>query len=262
MKKLWDDLDNFYVFRKQTVREMTRDLIKNPKVGREDAEGMMQLAAELASVESEARRNGIQRDLDNQELIGEIIEARIPFEAKEFYTEEAKKAVNDKNYTSKYKDLMEYVKVRARVNQSRGQAKTYCKIAMLSDDRATEPRKSPIKEPTDKPRCQLCQSMHNIWDCNVLQGMSMEAKVETLMKQGLCFRCMKKEKHRSRECTANHMRCGKCKRTNHYEVICGMPAYLGKKRADEEAAKRQANKEEGATGGAASAGTEKGNEKA
>ena len=65
----------------------------------------------------------------------------------------------------------------------------------------------------------------------------MEAKVETLMKHGLCFRCMKKEKHRSRECTANHMRCSKCQRTNHYEVVCGMPAYMGKRKSDEEAAK-------------------------
>ena len=135
MKKLWDDLDNFYVFRIQSVRELTRELVKNPKVGKDDAEGMMHLAAELASVESEAKRNGIQKDLDNQDLIGEIIESRIPFEAKEFYTEEAKKAVNDRRFTSKYKDLVEYVKLRARVNQSRGNAKTFCKIALLSDDR-------------------------------------------------------------------------------------------------------------------------------
>ena len=226
-------MDNFFNFQVQTVTEMTRDLVSEPEIDKDDADMMIRLAAELASVESEAKRNSLQDDLDKQDLIREIIQTRVPYFAEPFYLAEAKKTAKNPKFRFGFHDLIDFIRMRARVNQAQNRTKAYHKVANMEKKVGCGPKTSVARE----PKCPICSSIHHIWDCNHLSGLSMEKKIENLKRHGLCYSCLKKEGHLSKDCKETNIYCGKCYREGHYEVMCGLPAYFRQVMAGEASAK-------------------------
>merc|ERR1712228_844935 len=104
----------------QTAAERIRPIVAKGKVGRDDASGLMELMADLKAVLNESTYARVEDQLDQQDIIREIVMAKVPHMADKFYEKEAKKMKKDKRFRFKYQDLVSEIADRAQVLKLQG----------------------------------------------------------------------------------------------------------------------------------------------
>ena len=112
--------------------------------------------------------------------------------------------------TGKEKKTLDAVARLAPAQVSNG-PKTFSDVVAKSPPKTQQPL--PVKA-----RCEFCPNSnapHWSEDCSVfLAAKSVTERREMARKKGLCFRCMKREKHIAANCTAEMPKCGTCKRAH------------------------------------------------
>ena len=87
-------------------------------------------------------------------------------------------------------------------NGTRGKAKTIRSLATNTEQ----------KESTDTRNCEYCKgTSHNLETCFKLAKLSNDEKLKFIRQQGMCFACLKKGNHISKDCE-NKLVCKECAR--------------------------------------------------
>ena len=86
--------------------------------------------------------------------------------------------------------------------------KTFSDVVAKSPPKTQQPL--PVKE-----KCKFCEKGHEAEDCPTLMATkSVFDRREMARKKGLCFRCMKREKHIAYNCPGPMPKCGVCKKAH------------------------------------------------
>ena len=240
VKEIWKSLDDFFSMFSRSISEMIDPIVQKPEVREGDMEALVELMAELGSVESEARRMGLERELDLGHIISKIVSRRIPHLAETFFTKEAEKRELDEEFRFKFADLQRFLKTKASVLKATGKA-TYSRIASLAEKRPPPPpqqRTPPQKGPAYKVTCRFCQGKHETEDCERLLNMGIEERARILNKHGFCFKCLK-QGHKRFDCKENPT-CAKCGMQGHQLLLHGLPTIQKRKAWEERQAKAKA----------------------
>ena len=86
--------------------------------------------------------------------------------------------------------------------------RTFSDVVAKSPPKAQPPL--PVKE-----KCEFCENEHWSEDCpTFLAVKTITERRQLAMKKGLCFRCMRREKHIAIECKAEKPKCSLCPRAH------------------------------------------------
>ena len=232
VKTIWKSLDKFFSMFTRSISEMIEPIIQKPQVEEDDMEALVQLTAELGSVESEAKRMGLQKELDLGHIISRIVSKRIPHLAETFFTKEAEKRESDEEFRFKFADLQRFIQTKATVLKATGKTRTYSKIAVMSESgpqhyHHPQQRTPPQKIPPSKVSCRFCKAKHETEECEKLLKMGIEERAEALNKNGFCIKCLEKG-HKRFDCKKNPT-CAKCDRPGHQMLLHGLPTIQRRK---------------------------------
>ena len=232
VKTIWKSLDKFFSMFTRSISEMIEPIIQKPQVEEDDMEALVELTAELGSVESEAKRMGLQKELDLGHIISRIVSKRIPHLAETFFTKEAEKRESDEEFRFKFADLQRFIQTKATVLKATGKTRTYSKIAAMSESgpqhyHHPQQRTPPQKIPPSKVSCRFCKAKHETEECEKLLKMGIEERAEALNKNGFCIKCLEKG-HKRFDCKKNPT-CAKCDRPGHQMLLHGLPTIQRRK---------------------------------
>ena len=113
VKEMWEELDALYNLHILTAEERVKEILKKPKVAKENSSAHILLMADLKTLWREAEEDDMERQLDRPEIVRDIVMGRIPYMADDFYTKEGKKRVKDPVFRMKFRDLLEMITLRA-----------------------------------------------------------------------------------------------------------------------------------------------------
>ena len=137
--------------------------------------------------------------------------------ADKFYEKEAKRMEKDKRFKFKFQDLINEIADRAQVlklqgkNTGKASLQQTAKVAATSSVsqgsfrdavRDSPPKQQgiiPSKQPSNQMRCRFCSQQHTTEGCTKLLAMNLQQRMDSLKKQGFCYRCLHKG-HVARDC--------------------------------------------------------------
>ena len=236
VEEAWKQLDGFFELRIQTAAERIRPIVSTGKIDKNDLEAHLNLLADLGGIRSHAKIAGVEAHLDRDDIVREVVMAKIPYAADEFYSKEAK-AKKKKNSTFRFTfdHIIEKVEERAQVLKAQGKTVTHksqtAKVAATATMPATVQSKSyggalknsppkqqqPLRQAASAPRettpkqqqCNYCNAKHQTSECGKLKQISVDARINELKRKGLCFRCLEGG-HLARDCQQTTVRCDEC----------------------------------------------------
>ena len=86
--------------------------------------------------------------------------------------------------------------------------RTFSNVVAKSPPKAQQPLPA-------KAKCEFCENKHWSEDCPTFLAVKTIAERRQLaMRKGLCFRCMRREKHIAIECKAEKPKCSLCSRAH------------------------------------------------
>ena len=199
------------------------------------------LYTELLQAETMAITLGQVEQLDRREMIGKVVNGRLPHLKKDFWLGDTDRILTTGKSTS-FADLKGMVEREIRILTAQK--------ALLGDD-APVPRQKPSpsrretpaaaapdarpetrksRVPTDS--CSVCNNDdHPTSVCEALSRMEMNMKLETIRKKFLCVHCLEKG-HIGKECN-NVPTCAIC-RKKHNTLLHGRPKLDFRKKKQEE----------------------------
>ena len=155
--------------------------------------------------------------------------------AKTFYKKQYKLMKREPLYRWGFVDVIEDLQEEAQILKSGGlssklptgkEKKSFDDVVKLapaqvpngpktfSDVVAKSPPKAQQLLPV-KAKCEFCENRHWLEDCpTFLAAKTIPERQELAMKKGLCFRCMRREKHITIECKAEKPKCNLCPRAH------------------------------------------------
>ena len=123
----------------------------------------------------------------------------------------------DKRFKFKFQDLIDEVADRAQVlklqgkNSAKSQTQQTAKVAAVSSTtqgsfrdvvRDSPPKHQgpiPSRQQVIQQKCRFCLLQHTTESCTKLLAMSLQQRLESLKKQGFCYRCLHKG-HVAKDC--------------------------------------------------------------
>ena len=91
IREIWGQLDLYYAAQIQTAAERVRPILSKGRIQKEDIDGLIELMSELLAIKTHLKSEGMEADLDRQDIIRDIINKRLHFMSEEFYKAEVKK---------------------------------------------------------------------------------------------------------------------------------------------------------------------------
>ena len=237
LEELWSDFDEFYNRKAMTALERISPVIEKPQIRKNDVELHLELLAELKAIKREAEQARNARALDREDIVRDIVTKRIPYMADDFYKIQATQRRDNKAFRLKFDDLIREVKERTQTLKAQGKVSKSNYVPRLAPTKTqdTDKTEQPQSKTQDsiENKCHLCQSAHPMDKCNRLMRMKLEARIEYLKKEGICFRCFQKG-HIVRECPAKIFpKCTECP-YRHHTVLHGAALLNQNKKRDEE----------------------------
>ena len=222
----WENLEEVYGRRDQIMEESLRSVKRPTKSVSHNRETLLDLRADMRSLEGVARSLGCESALKNPELIGNLycsldddlrrnLEFFLPPDQWTFWAfiEFLSKEISyvDCLHEMKIKqDVRPTTQSRVKTNfnqaTSRGGRKEATRIAcneILRED-ATSKRQFCVLHPES--------SQHSLAACRTFRNLSVTERWDVCRRFDLCFNCFKKD-HQIKACTQT--RCEKCKKFHH-----------------------------------------------
>ena len=209
LKKIWDQLDFYYVAQIQTASERIKPILNKGKINKEDVDGLIDLVSDLLAIQTQMTNAGMQQELDRQDIVRDLVTRKIPYMSEEFYKKETKRQKKDPKFRMEFDDLIQEVRDRARTLKAQGltskkeEPQTVKVAAALGTNKGEKWSKkveSPPKEQPEGRKCLKCNSLrHGMDKCNELLNMEMADVVGFFKKQRVCFNCLGTD-HMSKWC--------------------------------------------------------------
>ena len=236
VKAAWKELDGYYAVHIQTAAERIRPIVAKGKVGKNDVSGLMELMAELKATFNESKYSGVEGQLDQQDIIREVIMAKVPHMADKFYEKEARKMKKDKRFKFKFQDLISEVADRAQVLKLQGKntgevkGQQTAKVAVMTSGaqgsfrdvlRDSPPKQQgplPPRQAGNSPKCRFCLQGHLTESCSRLSSMSLQQRFDSLKKAGFCYRCLHKG-HVAKDCGVRQPPICKTCKLGHQSIL-------------------------------------------
>ena len=209
--------------------------MKRPAVVANDLESIIGMLSVLQGIWYEAKTTKSENGLNKDEIVQSLVNEKLGFMAKSFYKKQYKMTKSEPLYRRGFVDVIEDLQEEAQILKARGLAskpptgkerKTLDAVARLapaqvqngpktfSDVVAKSPPKTQQPLPV-KEKCEFCEKGHKAEDCPTLMSTkSVFDRREMARKKGLCFRCMKREKHIAYNCPGPMPKCGVCKKAH------------------------------------------------
>ena len=207
----------------------------------------------MLTIQTQLAAEGMDEDLDRQDIIRDIFNKKLPFMSEEFYRQEIKKQKKEPKYRMKFDDMLQALSDKVRTMKAQGisSKKEDAKIASLdSNDNNDAWKRKAASPPKQMPpskasviKCFVCNASHPLDKCNKLRNMPVERRTEILRKDGRCFRCLEKKDHIAKWCKAEGFKCLECP-YKHPTILHGLYELRQKKRQEQS----EANGESGANG--------------
>ena len=227
MEAIWENLDGLYALKRMTAEERMKKIMKRPAVSSNDIDSVVGMLAALKGVWYEAKSTKSENGLNKDEIIQDLLNEKLGFMAESFYKKQYKIMKSEPMYRRGFFDIIEDLQEKAQIMKSRGltskpttgKEKGVVKMApaqvtngpkTFSDAVAKSPTKTQQPLP-EKAKCEFCSKNHWSEECpSLLELKTVMERREMAKKKGLCFRCMKREKHIALNCTAETPKCKIC----------------------------------------------------
>ena len=204
--------------------------------------------SEMLTIQTQLTSEGMEEDLDRQDIIRDIFNKKLPFMSEEFYKSEIKKQKKDPKYRMKFEDMLQALSDKVRTMKAQGISsnKDDAKIAAFDrNDNNDTWRKKAASPPNQNPptkssviKCFVCNASHPLEKCNKLRNMTIERRTEILRKDNRCFRCLEKDGHIAKFCQSEGFKCSECP-YNHPTILHGLYEMRQKQRQEQNAAHHQ-----------------------
>ena len=224
VNEAWKQLDGFFELRIQTAAERIQPIIASGKVDKNDLEGHLNLLADLGGVRSYAKIAGVEEQLSRVDIIRDLVMAKVPYAADEFYSKEAKEKRKNPHFRYNFNDLFWKIEERAQVLKAQGKTVTTTQKSQTAKVAATSSqapqfgpktygnvvKESPPKQQPPIVHCVYCNNRHQTNECSKLKEMTLEKRLTELKRKGMCFRCLEGG-HLARECDKSAtVKCKEC----------------------------------------------------
>merc|ERR1712087_632688 len=179
-------------------------------------ESIIGMLSVLQGIWYEAKTTKSENGLNKDEIVQSLVNEKMGFMAKSFYKKQYKRMKTEPLYRRGFVDVIEDLQEEAQILKAQGLAnkpptgkdkKSLDAVVNLAPAQVSDgPRtfsnvvaNSPPKTQPLLPvkaRCVFCKDGHWWEDCPTLLALKTIAERRQLaMKKGLCFRCMRREKH-------------------------------------------------------------------
>ena len=237
IREIWGQLDLYYAAQIQTAAERIKPLLTKGSINKDDIDGLIELMSELLAIKTQLKGEGMEGDLDRQDIIRDILNKKLPFMSEEFYKAEIKRQRKDSKFRMRFDDMLQAISEKVCTMKAQGfsSKKDECQPAKIQSLDGNEKNnawkrkaESPPKQQQQQPtwsqettvECFYCNASHPLDKCNALLNLSLMERIEILKMAGVCFKCLKKAGHIARSCDDNGFKCNDC-HFNHPTILCG-----------------------------------------
>ena len=244
LKEIWRQLDLYYSAQIQTASERLKPIMAKGRVNKDDIDGLIEFMSEMLTIQTQLATEGMEEDLDRQDIIRDIFNKKLPFMSEEFYKAEIKKQKKDPKMRMKFEDMLQAISDKIRTMKAQGMSskKDDAKIASFdgkvedtwSSKAASPPKQNPAPK-TAVIKCFYCSASHPLEKCNKLRNMPVEKRTEILRQDKRCFRCLQKDDHIAKFCQREGFKCMECP-YNHPTILHGLYELRQKKRQEQKQA--------------------------
>ena len=217
------ELDKLFKGSKDTVTAIIQSIVKGKQLDENDHGGHLKLYAELKDARAVAKATGSGTEFNRSEVAKQIVNARLSHMANRYFLN-ADQQLRISGRESNIDDLMKDIDSWMTVLRSKfpngfhdGQRKANVAAVASTSHRSAKEKPSyshqlihspPQQQQKLAAQCNYCGSRHNTQECNALQKMTVEKRVEALTSKSLCYHCMCPG-HRAKFC-GQRPRCTVC----------------------------------------------------
>ncbi|XP_043211215.1 uncharacterized protein LOC122375781 [Amphibalanus amphitrite] len=199
----------------RTVAILINKIMKWPSVKPEDAHGLDKLSLFLSSCYSSVTSEASSLQLDQPSVLRSVLD-KLPPGMQDRWRRKAVR-IRDSQGDVKFKDLVSYVAEEARVLSDplfgRQTPDKSVREAQRTEGyghgRSGRVMATNINSRDQQRKCWFCGEEHLLEDCTTLRSKSMQERREFILKNALCYGCLRKW-HRVSVCSARKF-CKLCK---------------------------------------------------
>ena len=214
-------LDRRYGNPNRVIQSFVDKVTNWENIGRDDVEAFDEFAVVLSSCDNAVScvPNG-SAVLSNPETLKRIIQ-KFPAFIRDRWCRAADELMSDRKRDVTFSDLVSFVDREARIIKNPYFGKQMLNVKESTNFRsnsnknsaknspATRTFRTDVKDSKKNLSCWYCKKAHLIDQCNEIETMSQENKIQAIRGLGLCFACLRSG-HRSNSCTARKT-CDHCK---------------------------------------------------
>jgi hypothetical protein len=215
------ELESIYKESRDSFSATIQRISRGKQIAANDHDGHVALYSELREAQTVVKVSASPDEFNRRDIIRQVLASRLTHLTDRFWRED-EKSTRREGRPYGFEDLLREIGIWISILRAKGvdyaaPEKKAPQIAAVTSSNVSEKKKStynnvvahsPPKTQPQAVQCNLCGTRHSTQDCNVLGEQSVEQRVETLMKKGLCFHCMCPG-HSARMCTDKPI-CAKC----------------------------------------------------
>ena len=95
LRQIWKQLDRYYDSQVETAAERIKPILSKRKLDKDDVDGLIDLQSDLLAIQTQSRNAGIEKELDRQDIIRDLVNEKLPFMSDEFYRSETRRQKRD-----------------------------------------------------------------------------------------------------------------------------------------------------------------------
>ena len=216
----------------QTVAGLVERMLEQPSIKPDDIDGLDDFSIFLRGCLNAVLSMPHGMAMVDSKTIRQLVE-KLPYHMIDKWRRLADTLEQEQKRIASFSDFVQFVEKEARIaaNPTYGRhvmsakSKKEPRVAESTSRNSGTPRKDvrhqSLKERRartlassvrEQVKCLFCQEdTHELELCQQFEGQTEETKKEFVMKNGLCFACLKKESHLSRDCK-QRKKCQKCDR--------------------------------------------------